>query len=322
MDKMNGDWGRILRSRGALLALAIVVVLGGAVLAGTYMTGASSAAKPTIVAAATLQGARTPTAWQRPSPTSTATPEATATREPTPTSAIVSLATRSAAATGQAASAAPSEAPAGVTPQPTPALVPLDQLPPTPPFPEGLVGKILFRSNLYNNQDRIYAMAPDGSGAAWLANDWPFGPAEFRDSWSPDRYYRVAVGRNLETGQPRLEVRDGETGVPVSVIASGAVSAPAWSPVSDQVAFVSTEAGNEDIWVVSADGRGKKQLTSNKWASDNHPSWSPDGTQIVFTSNRGGKRQVWIMNADGTGQRLLSSEDYEAWNPVWVKYAQ
>ncbi|MCB0158245.1 MAG: PD40 domain-containing protein, partial [Caldilineaceae bacterium] len=61
---------------------------------------------------------------------------------------------------------------------------------------------------------------------------------------------------------------------------------------------------------------------NNDWEWDNHPSFSPDGSQIVFMSNRNsGRRQLWIMDADGGNQRQLADFPFEAWDPVWVKYA-
>jgi TolB protein len=61
-------------------------------------------------------------------------------------------------------------------------------------------------------------------------------------------------------------------------------------------------------------------LTMNTWEWDKHPSWSPDGTQIVFYSNReGGHKQIWIMDADGSNQRNLSHDEFENWDPVWIR---
>ncbi len=95
----------------------------------------------------------------------------------------------------------------------------------------------------------------------------------------------------------------------------------AWSPTSEQIAFVANDTGNDEVWVINRDGSGILQLTrddGNFW--DKHPSWSPDGKQIVFWSNRTGVRQIWIMNADGTNLHSLSVTGFNDWDPVWVKY--
>ena len=95
---------------------------------------------------------------------------------------------------------------------------------------------------------------------------------------------------------------------------------PAWSPRGDRIAFVSTHTGNDEIYTIDPEGEGQAQLTYNQWEWDKHPSWSPDGTQIVFYSNRDtGRRQIWIMNADGSNQRNLSQNEFEEWDPVWVR---
>ena len=95
---------------------------------------------------------------------------------------------------------------------------------------------------------------------------------------------------------------------------------PVWSPTGGRLAFVSTHAGNDDVYVVNTDGSDQQRLTFNQWEWDKHPTWSPDGTQIVFWSNQdSGRRQLWIMNADGSDRRTLLDSAYNDWDPVWVK---
>lgn len=53
---------------------------------------------------------------------------------------------------------------------------------------------------------------------------------------------------------------------------------PAWSPDGKQIVFaVESPASLKGIWVVGADGRNRRQLTSG---ADESPSWSPNGTEI------------------------------------------
>jgi Tol biopolymer transport system component len=95
---------------------------------------------------------------------------------------------------------------------------------------------------------------------------------------------------------------------------------PAWSPRGDWIAFVSTAYDGDEIYLVDPQGTTVQRLTYNAWEWDKHPAWSPDGSQIVFYSNRNtGHRQLWIMNADGSNQRNLSNDEFENWDPVWVR---
>jgi TolB protein len=74
------------------------------------------------------------------------------------------------------------------------------------------------------------------------------------------------------------------------------------------------------VYTVNVDGSDQQRLTKNAWEWDKHPSWSPDGTQIVFYSNRyTGWRQIWVMNADGSDQHNISNNEYNDWDPVWIK---
>ncbi|MEJ7654855.1 MAG: hypothetical protein WKH64_16720 [Chloroflexia bacterium] len=63
---------------------------------------------------------------------------------------------------------------------------------------------------------------------------------------------------------------------------------PVWSPDGKKIAFVSKRDGNDEIYVMNADG-GNQTNISNNAAVDSRPAWSPDGMSIVFTSNRAGR---------------------------------
>ncbi len=96
---------------------------------------------------------------------------------------------------------------------------------------------------------------------------------------------------------------------------------PAWSPNGKDVAFVSQTAGNDEIFVIDTTTKQETRLTSNEWQWDKQPTWSPDGSKIVFWTNRGssGRRELWIMNADGSNQRPLLADEWNNWDPVWIK---
>ncbi len=68
---------------------------------------------------------------------------------------------------------------------------------------------------------------------------------------------------------------------------------PSWSPDGSRIAFISDRSGEEEIWVISQDGRQPaEQLTSGGRAMRYSPEWSPDGKHIAFTDKDG---RVWVL---------------------------
>jgi Tol biopolymer transport system component len=106
---------------------------------------------------------------------------------------------------------------------------------------------------------------------------------------------------------------------------------PAWSPNGRRLAYVHSTgrrigpgtAGTE-IWVMNADGTGKRRLTRNAlW--DGSPTWSPDGRSILFVRGRlfvardeRPSADLWVMSADGTRQRRLTRTPELELDPAWA----
>ena len=88
------------------------------------------------------------------------------------------------------------------------------------------------------------------------------------------------------------------------------------SPFMRKIAFKSKRDGNEEIYVINADGSGLKRLTENP-EPDENPTWSPDGKRILFVSTRNRERQICLMNADGSRQCNLTYNLVDTGNPVW-----
>jgi Ca2+-binding RTX toxin-like protein len=94
----------------------------------------------------------------------------------------------------------------------------------------------------------------------------------------------------------------------------GAASAAA----PGKIAFTSDRDGDDDIFVMNADGSGQTPLSPNAVFNDFSPNWSPDAKQILFTSNRGGGADaIWIMNADGSGPRQLTNSGLRELQADW-----
>jgi serine/threonine protein kinase len=70
-----------------------------------------------------------------------------------------------------------------------------------------------------------------------------------------------------------------------------------------KIVISSSVTGNYELWMLTADGTGRKQLTADEGTN---PKVTPDGRYIVFTSMRTGLRSLYRMNADGTNLKELN----------------
>jgi Tol biopolymer transport system component/DNA-binding winged helix-turn-helix (wHTH) protein len=92
-----------------------------------------------------------------------------------------------------------------------------------------------------------------------------------------------------------------------------------WTP-DGKIVYSSMASGNWDIWLMAADGTGRKQLTADEVA-ENQPSVSADGRYIVFASTGG----IWRINIDGSDPQQLTNGPGEGWpecspDGKWVVY--
>ncbi len=227
----------------------------------------------------------------------------------------------------------------GELPPPTPVLTAVPPLEPTPPIPAQLIGKIAFKSDR-TGQEEIYVINPDGSGLALLTSRWPYHVARLADAFSAEGRFRIFTKDMVRYKNISDPVTDEIVGAKradapalywydslyqaeelLTHFGAGIAYDGVWSPSREQIAFVSNDSGNDEIWVINRDGSELRQLTRddfNWW--DKHPSWSPDGNQIVFWSNRTGHGQIWVMDADGNNLYSLSRTGFNDWDPVWLKY--
>jgi len=78
----------------------------------------------------------------------------------------------------------------------------------------------------------------------------------------------------------------------------------------------SDRSGNWDIYVLSAEGKDLRPLTTNP-SLDAGPRWSPDGREVAFYSNRSGHREIWIMPFTGGPARQLTDSESDRLYPAW-----
>ncbi len=76
----------------------------------------------------------------------------------------------------------------------------------------------------------------------------------------------------------------GLAGAPVALTTDSAPDyEPRWSPGDSELVFYSRRFGTKDLFLVNADGRNERRLTTLP-GNEYYPDWEPSGDQIVFSS--------------------------------------
>lgn len=104
----------------------------------------------------------------------------------------------------------------------------------------------------------------------------------------------------------------------------GPLSPLVWTP-DGKIIFRSSADGELNLWLMEADGKGRRQLTTGAEASELGMCISPDGKQIFFASWRSGKSDVWRVDADGGNLTQLTDGEADAYPRCapgggWVVY--
>jgi len=95
-------------------------------------------------------------------------------------------------------------------------------------------------------------------------------------------------------------------------------SQAAWAPSMQRVVFTSNRDGQNEIYLMNADGTNPVNLTNNP-ADDQQPAWSVDGEWIAFSSNRNGNYEIYIQRVNGTEIINLTNNPGNDTQPNWVR---
>ena len=150
-------------------------------------------------------------------------------------------------------------------------------------------GKTIVWTSVKDGDLDLYTMNLDGSNVRRLTNDIGYDGGAF---FSPDS--KKIVYRSAHPTDP-------------SEVAK----------YKELLAQRLVEPGQLEIFVMNADGSGKKQVTTTG-ASNFSPYFHPDGTRIIFSSNietrgEGGGRpsfHLYLVRDDGTGLERLTMEGH------------
>ena len=131
-------------------------------------------------------------------------------------------------------------------------------------------------------------------------------------SWSKDAK-KLAFTNFEANGMTRIKVVDRFTHK-VETLPSypGINSGASFSPDGKTLAFVNSQTGNPDIYLMDLATKKITRVTKH-WSIDTEPSWSPDGKKLLFTSERGGRPQIYQVTLDtGAVERLTFEGTYNA----------
>ena len=169
----------------------------------------------------------------------------------------------------------------------------------------------------------ISGSGPEGSGV-YLAElgDLPAQPRLWLQgsspSWAPTGD-RIVFTRG---GEVWIASTGDSEGRAITTDMAGA-RAPSFSPDSRTVAFYSARSGNQDIWLVAADGSSPpRQLTDAAMSVDDPrfaPGWSPDSRSIAYVSNASDywHDDIWVVDAESGARRQVSRSLMAMSSPVW-----
>jgi Tol biopolymer transport system component len=187
--------------------------------------------------------------------------------------------------------------------------------------------RIAFKSRR-NNNNELYVMNPDGSAQTRLTNSSRV--SEGQPAWSRDGtrlLYRQTpdnpVTQNADIWQ--IDVDPAAPHARPVLERTGDERYPSYSPDGTKILFrgdldLVDHSGDEELYVMDADGRNIAQLTHNN-VFDSAPAFSPDGTRIAFESARDSgdplALDIYVMNADGTDVRRLTADPAHDEGPIF-----
>jgi Tol biopolymer transport system component len=150
-------------------------------------------------------------------------------------------------------------------------------------------GKHVVFTSMRNGDLDIYTMDADGNNVRQLTHELGYDGGPF---WS---YDGTKIVYRAEHPQTPAQIQDYK-----NLLARGLI-----------------RPGNLELWVMNADGSGKRQLTRNG-AANFAPYWLPDGQRIIFASNVGNASDpsgfdLYLVREDGTGlERVTQYSGFDA----------
>jgi hypothetical protein len=184
--------------------------------------------------------------------------------------------------------------------------------------PDG--SRIVFTSNRDGNNE-IYIMDANGANPINISNH---GADDKQPTWSPDGQW-IAFASNRDGAYDVFKMRvDGSEVMNMTNNPGAADYDPSWFTnqglfvsTGEWIVFTSERDGNQEIYLMNADGSDVRNLSNSPGAQDFAPAGQPGGNLIAFTSSRDGNLEVYTMEVDGSRLANRSQNPAQDQNPAW-----
>ena len=159
----------------------------------------------------------------------------------------------------------------------------------------------------------LWSMAVDGASPTQLTRD---KDDERAPAVSPDG--KSIAFYSTRSGHQDIWIVAADGSAPPRPLTDAAMAiddirfAPAWSPNSRQIAFISNKADywHDDVWIAEA-ASGKLRQASKSLMAASSPAWSPDGRSIAVLGTAKKSywyedlQDIWIVDADKGAERTV-----------------
>jgi len=168
-------------------------------------------------------------------------------------------------------------------------------------------GKSLLLPDFLNNERRLVRLPIDRPETARAVEGAGTNAAEPAMALRADRI--VFARRQFDSNIWRLPLDS--DGPPARLYGTSQREVQAeYSPDASRVVLVSSQTGEQDPWIVNADGSAPQHLSTNLTVPL-RPRWSSDGKWIVFAARPNNNVDVYVMPASGGAPRRLTTHPSE-----------
>jgi len=173
---------------------------------------------------------------------------------------------------------------------------------------------LAFASNRAGHWD-LFTLNLENGDLSQVSNDLIYQAAP---SWSFDGTWLAYERYDNQNLDIYILPMDGSVD-PVRITTDAGIDfSPAWSPSTQQIAFVSNRTGSNQIWLVDLTSNSSdrfQQLASGEAQKD--PAWSADGRHLAWSALEGGLWRVYALDVTNptAAPQMIGAGEQPTWSP-------